>query len=227
MTSRTSLIISGSRAEVGSSKRMISGLHAEAPGDGHPLLLAAGDLARILVGQLEDLDPLEVADGRLPGLSVRLFPDPDRREGAVFEHRQVGEEVEVLEYHPHVPADLVDALHVAGQLDAVHDDGALLVLLQPVDAADEGRFARPRGAADDDPLAPGHRQVDVLQRVELPVPFLEQAEEGVDDARDHQPEGLGQDDEPHHTPVAAAQGLGRFVLPPGNAWSPPRTTSAM
>jgi hypothetical protein len=36
---------------------------------------------------------------------------------------------------------LVDLLQVAGELGAVDDDAALLVLLQPVDAADHGGLA--------------------------------------------------------------------------------------
>ena len=44
-------------------------------------------------------------------------------------------------------------LEVVGELDAVDDDLALLVLLQPVDAADHGRLAGARGPADDDALA--------------------------------------------------------------------------
>ena len=46
ITSSTSLIISGSSAEVGSSKSMIFGLHRQRAGDGHALLLPARELAR-------------------------------------------------------------------------------------------------------------------------------------------------------------------------------------
>ena len=59
MTSSTSLIISGSRALVGSSKSMIFGLHGQGPGDGHPLLLAAGELRRGTCRLLGDADPLQ------------------------------------------------------------------------------------------------------------------------------------------------------------------------
>src|SRR5262249_31011990 len=48
----------------------------------------------------------------------------------------------------------------------------LLMLLQPVDAADHGRFARAGRAADDDALAPLDREIDVAQHVELAVPLV-------------------------------------------------------
>ncbi len=51
------------------------------------------------------------------------------------------EEVEVLEHHPDFAADLVDLLEVIGELDAVDDDLALLVLFQTVDAADHRGLA--------------------------------------------------------------------------------------
>ena len=59
----------------------------------------------------------------------------------------------MLEHHADLAADLVDLLEVVGQLDAVDDDAALLMLLEPVDAADHGRFAGAGRPADDDALA--------------------------------------------------------------------------
>jgi hypothetical protein len=42
----------------------------------------------------------------------------------------MGKEVEVLEHHADFSADLVDLLDIAGELDVVDDDLALLVFLQ-------------------------------------------------------------------------------------------------
>ena len=67
------------------------------------------------------------------------------------------EEVEVLEHHADFAADLVDALEVVGELGAVDDDAALLVLLEPVDAADHRRLAGAGRAADHDALAARER----------------------------------------------------------------------
>ena len=82
------------------------------------------------------------------------------------------EQVEVLEHHADLAADLVDALEVVGELDAVDDDSALLVFLQPVDAADHGRLAGTRRPANHHALAAADRQVDVAQHVEIAVPLV-------------------------------------------------------
>ena len=55
------------------------------------------------------------------------------------------EQVEVLEHHADLAAHLVDLLQVVGELLAVDDDLALLVLLQPVDAADHVDLPEPDG----------------------------------------------------------------------------------
>ena len=78
----------------------------------------------------------------------------------------------MLEHHADLAADLVDLLEVVGELDAVDDDAALLVLLQPVDAADHRRLAGSGRAADHDALAAHDAQIDVAQHVELAVPFV-------------------------------------------------------
>ena len=82
------------------------------------------------------------------------------------------EQVEVLEHHADFAPHLVDLLQVAGQFGAVDDDAALLVLLQPVDAADHGRLAGARRPADHDALAALDREVDVAQHVEFAVPLV-------------------------------------------------------
>ena len=58
-------------------------------------------------------------------------------------------------------------------LDAVDDDAATIVRLQPVDAADQRGFAGTRRAADDDLFAPAHLQVDLLQRLKGAIPLVD------------------------------------------------------
>ena len=82
------------------------------------------------------------------------------------------EQVEVLEHHADLAAHLVDLLQIVGEFLAVDDDLALLVLLQPVDAADHRRLAGARRTADDDALAAHDLEVDVLQHMEVAVPFV-------------------------------------------------------
>jgi len=96
----------------------------------------------------------------------------------------VREEIELLEDHADLAADLLDRLHVVGELHAVHHDAAFLVLLEPVDAADEGGLAGARGPADHDALARSDREVDVAQHVEVvPVPLVHLVE--LDDGFGH------------------------------------------
>jgi hypothetical protein len=55
----------------------------------------------------------------------------------------------------------------------VDDDAALLVLLEPVDAADHGRLAGARRAADHDTLAAQDLQVDVAEDMKVAVPLVD------------------------------------------------------
>jgi hypothetical protein len=54
----------------------------------------------------------------------------------------VGEQVELLEDHAGLHADLLDVAHIMRKLDAIDDDLAALVLFQPVEGADKGGFTR-------------------------------------------------------------------------------------
>src|SRR5581483_1138974 len=148
------------------------GLHAQRAGDRHALLLAARQLARILAGLLRDAHPFEVVARGVLGLLARQLAHPDRRQGQVLQHGQVGEQVELLEHHADLAADRLDVFQLRGQLDAGDGDAAALVLFQPVDAADHRRFAGARGAADDDLLPPADGQVDVPQHMEIAVPLV-------------------------------------------------------
>ncbi len=48
----------------------------------------------------------------------------------------------MLEHHADFAAHLLDMLEVMAEFDVVDDDASLLMLFQPVDAADHRRFAR-------------------------------------------------------------------------------------
>ena len=82
------------------------------------------------------------------------------------------EEVEALEHHADLTPDGLDPAHVVGELGAVDDDPAAVVLLQAVDAADQGGLARPRRADHDDDLLPADDEVDPPQRGEVAEPLL-------------------------------------------------------
>ena len=74
MTTMTSPMSSGSRALRGLVEEEHLGLHAEGPGDGRPLLLAAGQARRVLVALVDHLDLLEEPLGGLDGLRCAARP---------------------------------------------------------------------------------------------------------------------------------------------------------
>ncbi len=152
------------------------GLHAQGAGDRDALLLPAGKLPRIFVGLFRDAHPFEIGARHLLGLFFRHLAHPDRRQGQIFQHGQMRKQVELLEHHADLAADRLDILDVAGQLDAGDDDLALLVLFEPVDAADHRRFAGARRAADNDPLAARDVEIDVVEHMKRAVPFMDMAQ---------------------------------------------------
>ena len=118
------------------------------------LVAAAPGVVTVRIAELERinrLDPLEV------------FTVYD---GQVVEK---GDLVASVKVAPH----LVDAYEVLRQLDAVHDDSAALVRLEPVDAADERGLAGTRRPANDDALAALDAERDVAQDVEITEPLVD------------------------------------------------------
>ncbi len=172
MTFKTSLIISGSSAEVGSSKSMMSRLHGQGPGDGHALLLAAGEFGGVFVGLLVDAHPFEQGHGDFLGLGPGDLFDLHGGQGDVFYDREVGVEVELLEDDADVGAQFVDVDVVAVNVLAVDEDMALLVFLQAVHTPDQGGFPGSGRATDDQHLARVHGLGDALEHVEVAVPLV-------------------------------------------------------
>ena len=146
MTSSTSLIISGSSAEVGSSKSMIFGCMASARAMATRCCWPPDRLAGIRAGLVGDAHPRQQLARGLLRLRPREALDLHRRQHDVLERRHVREEIEGLEHH----ADLGAQPRRGSTRGAVMDspwtqDLALLDRLQPVDAADERALARARG----------------------------------------------------------------------------------
>src|SRR5690606_937810 len=80
--------------------------------------------------------------------------------------------------HADLATDPIHRAAVVGELDAVDHDAAALVRLQAVQAADQGRLAGAGRTADHDALAAADAEVDVLQHVQLPEPFVDMLEYG-------------------------------------------------
>src|SRR4029078_6673949 len=148
-------------------------IHAQRTGDRDALLLAAGELGGILACLFRNPDALEEMHCKLVSVSLGQFSDPDRRESAVLQHGHVGEEIELLKYHPDFPPDLLHPLAIFPNLDAIALDQSTLMLLQPVDAADQRRLPGTRRPANHNALPLGYGEVDVAQCVVLAVPLVD------------------------------------------------------
>src|SRR5688572_18129396 len=82
------------------------------------------------------------------------------------------EEIELLEDHTCFHANGFDVVHIIIQFDPVHNDLALLVLLQTVDGADEGGFPGTRRAEDHHHLPFLDFHVNVFQGLKVAVPLV-------------------------------------------------------
>ena len=160
-------------------------LHGQRAHDGQALLLSAGQAVRVLVLLLQKAHAVEQLLGQLIGLGLGLFAQHDGRQRDVLLHRLVREDVEVLEHHAHVLAQLVDVGALGGQLGALVEHLALLRDFQKVQAAQERALAGAGRADDGNDLALLNLFVDALQHVQLA-------------------EGLVQIDDLNHRPSASS-----------------------
>ncbi|MBT75646.1 MAG: DNA polymerase III subunit delta [Alcanivorax sp.] len=136
------------------------------------MLLTAGELGGVLLRLVADTDPVEQLLRARLGVRLALLEHLGRAERDVLEDGLVGEEVEALEDHADLGAEVGECLPLGRQRLLVEGDVALVDGLEPVDRAAQRRLARPRGADHHDDLAALHRQVDVLQHVQVAEPLL-------------------------------------------------------
>ena len=142
------------------------------PADADALALAAGQFVGALVGHVVEADARQQAE-RLVDVGLRklaqpALPEPDIAEPAaqhVLHHAQPLDQRVFLEDHAHAPPRAAQlAAAERGELGVVERDRAGGRLDQPVDAADDGRFAGARGPDQRHHLAVGHVEVDALER---------------------------------------------------------------
>ena len=146
-------------------------VHGQGPGDGHPLLLAAGELPGLGVDVGGHAHLGQVLHGQLLGLGGALLEHLDLAHGAVVQHRHIVKEVEGLEDHTHLrpvgrgpalPGE--DVLPVEGDLPA---GGGL----QKVDTPQQGGLARAGGPDDGGHIPPVHRKINVPENLMLAKGF--------------------------------------------------------
>ena len=123
------------------------GLHGQRAGDGHALLLAAGQLAGYLCAcsgmPTRSSSCMAVLLGLLAVAALRTRMGPSVMFSSTVRCGNRLNDWKTMPISLRMAAMLRMSLR---ELDAVDDDVAALVLLEPVDGADEGRLARARRA---------------------------------------------------------------------------------
>ena len=123
-------------------------VHSQGPGDGHPLLLAAGYLPGLGVDVGGHAHLVQVFHGGSSGLFFIALQDLDLAHHTVFQYGHVVEEVEGLEYHAHMGPvfRLVDtpAYYILAVVKDLSGGGSF----QQVDTAQERTLAG-AGSTDD------------------------------------------------------------------------------
>ena len=144
-------------------------LCSESPGDGHPLLLPAGELG----GQAELLGPKpQDIDDILHKRFVRPVAVQFHRQHDVFIHIQHRDQVVALEHKPDLPAPEDGELLVLqpGDVPAVHPHFSRGGPVQSSQHVQEGGFPAAGGAHDGHELPQLHGQVHPVQRLHQGVP---------------------------------------------------------
>ena len=143
-------------------------VHRQRAGDGHALLLAAGELRREVVDAVAEAHLRQAARSAIAlGLGLGALQHPLLREHHVALGGEVREQVEALEHHADLLAHLVDVRLGVVDLGVLEPDLAARGLLETVDAAQQRRLARAGRAEDDDDLALVDVDVDALEHLEV------------------------------------------------------------
>src|SRR5450755_770320 len=94
----------------------------------------------------------------------------------ILDDLQMRKQFKMLKHHADAGAQFWQIRLGVVDLDAVEDDFSLLERLQRIDAFYQGRFSRTRGPAHHHHLTLGNAGGAILQRLKLPVPFVDMAD---------------------------------------------------
>ena len=141
------------------------GVHHEGAHDGDALALAAGELARVVVGAVRQTDALEQFQRPLARVGARFSRDEAGGERQVPHDGQVGEELVGLEDHADAAANLGPGDAGGRQVIPVEEDLPGVDGLEAVDRAQERGLAAAGGTDDDDNFAIGDVEGDAAQGV--------------------------------------------------------------
>src|SRR5712691_245433 len=136
----------------------------ECPGDRDALLLAARKLVRVLgLLAFQPDDAQHLLDLRLEMAQGAL--GHAEREGNVLEHGQVGQQLEILKDHAHLPPQVREVAPLeTAQVLPLDIDGAGGRLLLADQEADQRRLTGAAGTDEEDEVLPGNSERDVAQR---------------------------------------------------------------
>ena len=148
-------------------------IHREGAGDGDPLLLPAGQAARVFHRLVRQPDLVQQLHRELIRFVLGHLFELGRGQGDVAHHGHVWKQVELLKHHPHLLPQLIDLAQVLHHRDPLDDDIPLRRDLEEVDAAQEGGFAAAGRADHADTLALVHMGVDPLEDLEFPEILVE------------------------------------------------------
>jgi len=159
-------------------------LHRQRPGNRHPLLLAAGEKRRVLIGDARrQANLVQITAGAVFRFLFAATEHPARGHGDVFQHGHVAPQVEVLEHHRQSRAQALQFIRV-GDMHAVavgdHADrlaikahGAIVGLFEEVDAAQKGAFARAAGADQADHVAGSGLERNAFEYLMVAIAFVQ------------------------------------------------------
>ena len=139
-------------------------LGCQSAGDRHALLLAAGELERVVIGERPTPTRMQQIAGELSASALDEPAKFDRAERHIFQRRLHGEEVEVLEDRRRPAAGEPQRLGVAFRDVRAEDaHGAGGQGFKPENAAEHARFAAARRPEQHDLLAGGDLQGQMIE----------------------------------------------------------------
>ena len=148
-------------------------LHRQGPHDGDPLFLPAGELGGVGVRLVLQPDAPQQGQRCLVRLRLLHQAGAHRGEGDVPPDAHIGEQVEVLEHHAHLPPHRVDVGLGVCDDGAVKGDAARGGRFQQVQAAEEGALAAAGGPDHDDLLSGSDVLRDIVEDQMIPEGFAQ------------------------------------------------------
>ena len=140
-------------------------VHRQRTGNGHSLLLSAGQLPGPGLDILRHTHMLQVLHGIFPGLLRAPLQHLDLSHHAVLQDIHVVEKIEGLEHHAHMRAVIRGIDMLSRHILIVEKDGTAGGCLQQVNAAQQGGLAGAGGPDDGGNVSLLHAEVDVPQHL--------------------------------------------------------------